>query len=308
MKKGIYFTLLVLFFLAACQPNPGGQGQAATATQEAPATIKPTVTQIPEPTPSPTPEGIKIKNSVSLSEFPKFTEVPRITMEDFLSGKLLEAERKWLEENPFPENAVPFSGVRSRNARMTQNIDMGPNDPNRKVMFEMKTKEISFDPNVKADYSDNSIKPQKMIGHYLLWDEGLFRELGFTEQVWNENKMFGVSKEYKNASIGIISWAILNPDGSTTIGHTLKSIDASDILDGSLVNKVYLFPLLDIVDYQEFIPHLMIQDQREIMKIWELHPELKPTEELTKEWVETGIMPKELENKLFGVGTVYCEW
>jgi len=34
MKRNFYYFILVLFILAACQPSPVGQGQAATATQE----------------------------------------------------------------------------------------------------------------------------------------------------------------------------------------------------------------------------------------------------------------------------------
>lgn len=47
MKRNLYCNLIVLFILAACQPSPGGQGQAAT--------VSPTASTAPTPTIEPTP-------------------------------------------------------------------------------------------------------------------------------------------------------------------------------------------------------------------------------------------------------------
>jgi len=104
MKRNLYYILMMLFILAACVPIPEGLDQAATATQEATATTEPTSTWTPEPTPTlDTYLGIPIETDPSVES----ENLPVITLADFETGKVLEAEKKYLEtHNPFNGNEI----------------------------------------------------------------------------------------------------------------------------------------------------------------------------------------------------------
>jgi hypothetical protein len=225
-----------------------------------------------------------------------------VTLYDFTSGKLLEIERKWLEENPFPENVVPYKSLKFFEGKSGQlNTGPGVKPKPENYLFEMKHLDIQF---ILADidYSDPSIRPTKVISYYVLWDEELFNSLGFTDKVFEENRSMGVNKDNKYAKLGIMSWAWLNPDGSTVICHTLVGLNTNYVLEESFKYKNIIMPLVDVTNYKEYRPDLMIAEDRVLMQIYSLYLELKPLE-LAKKWVSTKIMPREMENKLFGIGS-----
>ena len=99
MKRNLYFIPLVLFILSACT-GEGSQVQTATAMQGETKTPKPTPTK--EPTSTPIPE-IRIETDPTVET----DKLPVVTYEDFVTGKVMEAERKYLETyNPFNGNEI----------------------------------------------------------------------------------------------------------------------------------------------------------------------------------------------------------
>jgi len=299
MKRNLYRIFIVLFILAACVPIPQRLDQAATATQEATVTTEPTSTWTPEPTPSPTPEGIKLINTISLKEFPKFKEYSRITLEDFTSGKLLELERKWLEENPFPEDAVPLTNLKFKEVPTGMSATAGS-----ERYFDIDTYNVQFFLG-NVDYSDPSTRPMKVISYYVLWDEKFFDSIGITDEVIIDNRSYGVEEENKYASLGIMTWAWLNPDGSTVICHSLINFGNGQIIEND--GNGIIMPLVDVYNYKENIPENSIVEFKSIFQIYLQYPELKPLD-LSKEWVRTKIMPEEMQNKLFGVAPISSKW
>ena len=243
---------------------------------------------------APEKDEIKIKNTIDISEGPKFIDFSRVTLEDFTSGKLLELERKWLEDNPFPENAIPFEGLKLVDGKT------GLSTLKYDEYYEVDTKNIKF--SISADYSDLSTRPIKVISYYVLWDEELFESIGITDKVIEENYK---SKDDKFAKLGIMSWAYLNPDKSTVIGHSIVNLLNSGILrrDDNLIEC----PLVDVYNYEIYKPNSIITDIKSIVEIYSKFPDLKPLE-LSKKWINSKIMPKEIENKLFGIGGYAQSW
>jgi hypothetical protein len=133
-----------------------------------------------------------------------------------------------------------------------------------------------------------------------LWDKNFLQSLGITDG----HPEFKQSKKY--IPLGIWAGAWLNPDGTTTIGHSFVNINSDIFIDNT---RNYMpMPSVDAYNFKEFIPIQRIQSSREIIKVWEKYPELKPPLDLTKQWVKTRIMPKELENILFKMSGTQSQW
>jgi hypothetical protein len=246
----------------------------------------------------PKSSDLKLNNKFYLPSSPEFSKYSRITLEDFTSGRLLELERKWLEENPFPKNTVPIINLSLNDSIV---YDYQYSEP-EKTRWEMGIKVVLINP-YKQNYSDPIKRPLKIISYYVLWDEVLFGKLGFDDQTFNANKMFGISKEEKYYELGLMSWAWLNPDNSITIGHSLINM-ASMYLRSDLV----LMPLVDMYEYfEKRAGDQRISEYKSLMQIYTLYPNLKPLG-LAEKWVESKIMPKELENCLLGVANIFSPW
>ena len=293
------FFFLLMITLCACQaqtpiPNPINIPQSSTTPS--PLASLPTETPIEKPT----LENIKLINTISLKEWPEFKNYSRVTLEDFTSGRLLELEKKWLEENPFPENAVP---IKTMKLFKGYTIQTSSKNSETRDLFKIDTNNVMFV--MGFDYSDRSIRPMKIISYYVLWDEKLFKSLGITDQVLLENAKYGVKKENKFAKLGIVSWAWLNPDRPTTIGHTLVDLGSTSIINNE--KDRILMPLIDAYNSIEYLPNSTIDDTKILLKIYSLYPDLKPLE-LSKKWVSIKIMPEELQFKLFGRAPISSSW
>lgn len=236
--------------------------------------VKPEAIKTPE---APQREEIRITNTVSMEDFPKFSKLSRVDLEDLTSGKLAEVERKWLEENPFPENIKPLSNIQLRDEKI---------EITGWYTIEHKFVYLFF----PFEYHEKDSRPYKIISFYVLEDKDLFNSLSFSDE-----SVFGSKK------LGIMSWAWLNPDKSTVIVHSLINLRNANLLDG---DDFFEYPGVDFNIYDEIDPST-VDEIKSIMKIYSVNPELKPLE-LAKEWASTKNMPKEMELKLLG-GSYYTQ-
>jgi len=312
MKRNFYFFIIVLFILSACQPSPGGQGQAATAMQTITATARPTA--ILPPTATPTPEAsYKINGNfpkIDLGEFVNNYEkyarnFPSITFEDFTSGKILENEMKYISthtifSSDIFQNSFYLNGLR------------GVGKPERDGG--------EFDPLFVDIFTDNTTnknpekRPFKILSLYEIKDDVFFNQLGFTpfehdKDLWSYR---GISITNPDVSpIWLVTFAYHNPSGDITLVHTITDIfrfvdwtdviysgklgfpGGQDVLHGFYYDYIKVtMPEERIRNYQnEFITYPIYQD----------FPDLKPKVEMVKEWVKKGEMPKELQYSLLGL-------
>ena len=229
MKRNSYCILMVLFILAACT-QPEAEPQAATATQEATATFAPTSTITPEPTPTPEIKEIKMN--------PKFPETTgtgesfgdaisvtpeneylytTITLDDLLSGRLLEREKEYIEKNPpFTDSVIPVKKLsyHERNYQEDHPDRMMGEADNVKNLYINKDSELRY-------YNNPETRPLKIISYYPLEiNEFLEKEIG-----WDEKYLTFTSYKW------VVSWAYQNPSGKVTIGHSLVDIRSLKRID-----------------------------------------------------------------------------
>lgn len=293
MKRNIYYTLIVLFILAACG-KAEVEPRAATATQIPTLTPEPTRSRTPEPTLSPTPEGLKFIDEINESDYWQFERFSRITFDDFTSGRLLKAEKEWPEQNPFSDEVVPIKPIEL----LTHESGVAPPGKPDEKYFD-----ITFQTLNSMFQEEHRINPEsrpfKIISFYVLWDLDFFKTIGINDKVLEESRIFGASKEKEYATLGIMSWTWKNQDGSEVIGHSLMSFNSS-LFQGQNEKEMLYYPIVDVYNFKENVKDNLIHTTKMLFFIYEKYPELKPTE-LSKEWLKTGNMPQELENKLFGV-------
>ncbi len=314
MKRNLLCILMVLFILAACQPIPKGLNQAATVTQESKATVIPTTTFFPEPIP--TKENL-------LSEVEFFTqeqvkemfekdqsmpELTRLTIDELFSENIQNQEDEWIKDHPFSENTVPMSAQIK-----TENFD--------KTKFSFITLNRT-DPSI--DYVNNiNARPIKEINYYVLWDEDFFNQskyfesfLEFAKEMTNNDpksmeqisKTLEIQKKEKYPFIGITRWAIYNIDGTTSKIYSITPYDLLNYIVYDIMHQNYQDGKM--VTWEEDIkPNFVFETETHDSKLffdkyalpealWKLYPNLSPATDIQK-WVESGVFPSSLENKIF---------
>jgi len=316
MKRNLSCILIVLFILAACVP-PQEVDHAATATQEATATTQPTSTWTPEPTPTPINEkelrivGInEMRELIAKDGFLPSPSMPEITMDDFQSGKLLEFVRNWAEKNPFPPQAVPVDVEK----HVTKDVSVRVY-PDKRIEFT-EVYEIAYKTDPNVDYKNNeSLRPVKIVGFFKLWDEKLYNESGFFDQIFemspSEEKILVKELFEKHAYFFYVIFpvAYLNPNREVSFIFYLTSFSyfpatfrlviegKYNTVDGEPLQRedTKLYPIYKIKNESYY--KNMNTEFAMIKYIWEKYPETNP-EPYIEKWVKTGIMPKELENCL----------
>lgn len=268
-----------------------------------------------EPEPSPTPEnqfrivGVDdVRKLIKEDQFP--TELPRVTLEDITSGKLLDMERKWLEEHPFSPDAVPMDLIKEK---YKNTVLAYPKATSEYTNFY----QINFrrtDPNI--DYQKNPEKrPFKIIGFYNLWDEKLYQESGFFDdlltQCGEKGKIyFQEAIDRKGTFFSVVSWAYLNPDREVFIGHFISPVEQISFYFDHIFNRTAIVngerviydwdtkitPIYDIDD-KDFFDNMLTFNSLAYY-IWKNYPETSP-KPFVNQIVSQDAFPKELETKLF---------
>jgi len=310
MKRNSYSIMMVLFILAACVPIPGGLDQVTTATQEATTTLEPTSTKIPEPTP--TEENVlrvvsieEARDIIKTAPYP--TGFPRITIEDITSGKLQEMEKKWLQEHPISSEAVPVDLVKVTNKN---NVFTASEYEGKMATFY----EIDYKTDPNLDYQKNkNLIPFEAIGIYNLWDEKLYNESGFFDDLRSAypTKIDQINQIISDNGtfFSVISFGIMSKDGPA-IGYIMSpSYSASgyfnrifnkiSMVNGEIITWDYETKIRLAYDlkYQESFEN-MLTDNALAMYIWKNYPETSP-KSLVDDIVETDSFPKDTGTKLF---------
>jgi hypothetical protein len=271
--------------------------------------------EIPIPEPSPTPENqlrvVGIEEAKEMFDRMDFsTEFPRITLEDITSGRLLDMERKWIDEHPFSSEVVPVDFVKNTNKTTTLAYPEG-------VSKKVTMYEINFKTNPNLDYQKNpNLRPFKVIGFYNFWDEKIYNDSGYFKDYIHQSGSKGGGRqlsqiiEKKGTLFSVISFAIQNSDGEVIIGHFLSPTDDMNGYFNLIFNKTtringetvtwdydtkinLIYDLEYIEDYEN-----MLTCNAFINYIWKNYPETSP-KPFIDQIVKTDSFPKEIEKTLF---------
>ncbi|MDP2964678.1 MAG: hypothetical protein Q8N39_01420 [Pelolinea sp.] len=265
--------------------------------------------------PTPTPENIlrivevdEAREMIRRNEFS--TELPRVTLEDITSGRLLEVERKWIKEHPFSSEVVPVDLVIEKQTNYVQTF---PGNIAKKTTFY----EIGFETDPKLDYQKNpNLRPFKIIGLSNFWDEKIYSESGFFEDVtheWEPKK--GISQFYKTIDekgsfFLIISWVFQNPNGEVFIGHSIapafasryyfnRTFNKTSKVNGEWISWEYDTKIRMMYDFKsEPFYENMLSFNALTNYIWKNYPGTGPKPLIDKA-VSSDSFPKELETTLF---------
>ena len=296
MKKNLCFILMVFFILSACTPSPAGQEQAATATQEATATMIPTSTWTPEPTPTPEPSYIINTDLPALSYYDMKAQVEQvaknfssITFEDFTSGRLLAFEQKYIAENPIFNEEVQSKKITKGNGE-----SFGP------ASGTYKSDTIVYESS-GINRDNINTRPLRILSYYVLDDPEFFKSIGFDPEMYNEKKL----------PFWLVTWAVHNEDGTTTLGHSLMDVInySSSLEKVKRYNKPFSLPEDDLFLPQPIYKYHDLEIKEGMMGkvtdlapylIYQMYPELQPDEELVDSWIKTRQMPEDLEGEIFG--------
>jgi len=328
MKRNLYFTLMVLFILSACQPSPDGQGQAATATQAPTLTLEPTSTWTPVLTL--TPESIQIVDKIPIIsketlqkninpyEYENYfknnglkisSEYSSIKMDDFTSGEIIKKEQEFISKHP------PFSGKVKNNGLWVPKSWSDVHNENMVAFF--------------SDYLyvfNPTMRHLKLISIYKIDDENFFTEIGVNLSSLINDPYYGLDMnnitedEKRNAEsmyFWLATWAYQNPDGDVKLIHAF-------VQNFYLFTYDYLSISYDMNPYcdtqSSFMPRFVYDykfkknsDSDEKNRIYhvlgfiyENRPDLKPDNRLVGKWVETREFHDDLQNKLFGYEDGFC--
>lgn len=266
--------------------------------------------------PTPTPEnqlrivGVdEVREMIRRNEFS--TELPRVTLEDITSGRLLEVERKWIKEHPFSSEVVPVDLVINKQTNYVQTF---PGNIAKKTTFY----QIGFETDPKLDYQKNpNLRPFKIIGLSNSWDEKIYRESGFFEDLLNEwgqkgRNQFQPIIDKKGTFFLIISWAFQNPDpnGEVFIGRSIapafrngfyfnRTFNKTSKVNGEWITWEHDTKVIPMYDFKsEPFYENMLSFNALTNYIWKNYPETSPKPFINKA-VSSDSFDKELETKLF---------
>ena len=275
MKRNLYFILFVLFILSACVPIPEGLARAATAMQGETETQKPTPTK--EPTSTPIPE-IRIETDPTV----EIDKLPVVSYEDFVTGKVIEAERKYLETyNPFNGNEIwPTKFI----------VDI-LHIPTAKQIWIYKTKE----PFSETYYKDPYLLPVRNLFFFRIKFPS-----GFFPKQDDKHLLYNFDNQENLILIGQV-W--LNPDSKSgdpadkyRILHYPFDNRSSAPMPGPIENNKVSVPL-PVFSFGNEDKSLTYSRQLIRSLILKFYKNDVPTKYL-REWVATGKIPVELESFL----------
>ena len=303
IKIGVLATLTFAYLaiVTACVSPPlvGRTEVIASPTALAPI-------QKPIERPTQKVETIKVnnifpKNEVersgsNIEDFPNYSVV---SIENITSGKLAKVGEAWIEENPFPSEAIPAKHAEINQHKMkliraSTNVEY--NIVSRYINI-LSSKEYQNNPNTR---------PFKIISFYrLVFDSNLFDKIGWDStnpraEIWAKQNFW------------IIQWAYLNPSGKTTICQSFVDIFQYNVMYASLKEKlpqlyregrdVKFLPVIGYSQRNDAGDKIMAESEPEFIldTIYNNYPELKP-EPYLGEFSKTMEIPKETQNKLFGV-------
>jgi len=241
-------------------------------------------------------------------------ELPKIGLEDFLnnydeilqdyttvslsdlrSGKLIKFEENYLSGNPVFDDHVLSSEIVISSIKYSFNYGTYKSDL----------------VNLKGSGMDSHLipetRPLKIISFYVFRDDRLFSDLKINP-IRNDGSWYDEKWPF-----WLVTWVYYNPDGSTSLGHSL--IEIFDYVN--LVNNLNNFPSYPNLPYLAYKPapefnyyDINIDDLNinkinslVVHQIYENYPDLKPDNEEIKDWVSSKSMPKDLQTKLFGLAT-----
>ena len=243
-------------------------------------------------------DEIKIIGEYYAPSASHFSNYSRITMEDFLSGNLLIIEKEWVEKNPFLENAIPITNLYFH----TRVFYYPYYEKNEENQFQIEITDIrttiSHD-----DYSDPKTRPFKIVSFYVVWDKDLFEKLKIHQDSFPPYNKKTIGENQRSYGIGLMSWAWLNPDRTTRIGHSIVLMYNTN-LDGSSL----LLPIVDTNNlYEKESFDFRFEYYYMLNKIYDLYPDLNPYK-YALDWVKTNNLPEEAEKCLFGISNYLIPW
>jgi len=309
MKRNFYFCFIVLFILSACQPSPGGQGQAATAMQTKTSTVKPTAT-LP-PTATPTPEIVYKPNAnmpkVDLVEFDKNYEkyieaFPVISFDEILSGKLLEQEQKYIQENnTFGDNIFQSNLFLNWLVGFGSDSDGGTFDP---LFVDLDTS--------MTTHTKPETRPFSILSFYRIKDFDSFAK-GWGINTFNNDRYnfgpFGAElTNEKVQPIMLVTYKYHNRDGQVTLIHSLIDIVDYIFLQDAMKNGRLgmpkgseMYPIFNYGFRKVTMPEENIKKWNPYITyfVYKTYPELMPDENYVNEWINTEQMPIEIQKFVF---------
>jgi hypothetical protein len=116
-------------------------------------------------------------------------------------------------------------------------------------------------------------------------------------------------------SFWVMTWAYYNPDNSISLGHSFVSYSRQinhinhlkEDYPGKDGKLLLGYKIDDIVYCTDKDRNILITEYF-LEKIYEMYPNIIPSEKLIKKWKETGQMPKELETVLFIAPSATILW
>ena len=280
MKRNLYCFIIMLFILSGCS-QPAASTQAATAVQkDIPATL-PGQSSTEKPTSTPI-RGIRIETDPLVEP----ENLPVITLADFETGKVLEAEIKYLEtHNPFNGNEIwpnKFKIIRINLDQIGKRISLAETTPSGAYFdnpYLIPARNFFFFKiNLPKDFFPYPIKPA---GKDFSFDFNNY-EYVLLGQVWLN----------PNAEPN-------NPSDKYRIIHYPTYIWGNGYYIPGDISKTFL-PLpvysLDIKYIENDIKYSLFNEVLLAKAVYERFS--KDTTKYLDEWVKTNRIPKELENFL----------
>ena len=260
-------------------------------------TEKPTVI----PTEKPTQESFKMNPELPPHIAVKdiYANYSIVTLEDLLSGKLLEQQLDYIQKNQIFSDKVI-----STNQLLLQSSLAKSSYWNKSYQEYF----INF-PKSKNYSTDSETRPFKVISYYIFQDIALFTNLiggRISDLPTTEQEGWGKKHSFP---YWIISWAYYNPSGKVSVVNGLLQLGTlRRINENSLIPKKIPFEdfkILPTYKYNDYKTNPLASEEEKrsqpflLNKLFEKYPALIPDEKMVKKWAEKGEMPDELQKKIF---------